>query len=321
MLKRKLAITGFLIITAIAVFIWGINYLKGQSVWKKKRTYYAVYDQVGGLNIGSPVTFKGLKIGQINSIDFLNETGTELIVSFVIDRKFHIPLGSKAQIFNADIIGTKGLRIIPSDSKEFYHPGDTLKSSIEMSMFDDIANNLGPLRHKSEHLIGTLDTFTNNLNEILYENQNNLDNTLKNIHKITSDLAVVSEKLKFLTSENGQLTYIMNDLQVLADSLHIKSSQISNSIQNISDISDSLQQANLKQTVQNLNKAVNSLNKTITAINSGQGTLGKLVYQDSLYNSLDSTIIQLDSLIGDIRKNPHQYLRFSVIDMSNNASK
>ncbi len=175
MLKRKLTITGFIIIFTVAAFIWGINYLKGQSVWNKKRTYYAIYNQVGGLNIGSPVTFKGLKIGQINSIEFLNENGKELIVSFVLDKNFHIPRGSKAQIFNADIIGTKGLRIIPSDSIEYYKPGDTLKSSIEISMFDDIANNLGPLRHKSEHLVGTLDTFTYNLNKILYNNQNNLD--------------------------------------------------------------------------------------------------------------------------------------------------
>ena len=212
------------------------------------------------------------------------------------------------------------MRIIPSASRKFYIPGDTLKSSIEISMFDDIANNLGPLRHKSEHLVGTLDTFTYNLNKILAKNQENLDQTLKNIYKITQDLTVVSKKLKVLTSENGQFTNIMNSLQLFADSLKTKSGQITNSIQNISDISDSIKQSNLKQTVKNFNNAVNSLNKTITAINSGQGTLGKLVYEDSLYNSLDSTIGEIDSLIRENRKNPHQYLRFSVIDMSNNAS-
>ncbi len=137
---------------------------------------------------------------------------------------------------------------------------------------------------------------------------------------MTNDLAVVSEKLKLLTSKNGQFTNILNNLQLFADSLKTKSSQITNAIQNISDITDTIKQANLKQTIQNFNIAVNSLNKTISAINSGQGTLGKLVYEDTLYNSIDSTIDQIDSLLRDIRKNPHQYLRFSIIDMSNNAS-
>ena len=80
MQKKTVILTGLVFILTLSLFIWGIAYLKGKSLFKKQRLYYAMYDQVGGLNVGSPVTIKGYKIGQINKIDFSDNIGSHVIV-------------------------------------------------------------------------------------------------------------------------------------------------------------------------------------------------------------------------------------------------
>lgn len=318
MIRKKLIITGIVIVITFIAFLWGFNYLKGQNMWIKKRTYYAIYKEVGGLNLGSPVTIKGLKIGQINKIEFVDDYANAVLVSFIVNKDYKIPYGSKAQIFNADILGTKGLRITPSDSHKFYKPGDTLKSSIEISMIDDLSNNLGPLKNKSEDLVTNLDSLSVLIKMIITNNAVGLNNTFVNLNQISQNLDFVSKQLKDMTSESGKITKIINNLEEISSTLKGNDENINRTLTNISDISDSLKSANIQQTLNELSIAIDQLNSSLTKINTGEGTLGKLVNDDTLYTNIQNLAINLDSLVKDIKAHPRKYLRVSVIDMSTN---
>lgn len=312
MLKKKLIITGIIVVVTFILFFIGFNYLKGENVWVKKRTYYTIYNEVGGLNIGSPVTFKGLKIGQIINIEFADDYANSVIVAFVVNRNYKIPFGSKAEIFNADLLGTKGLRITPSNSHEFYKPGDTLASTRELSMIDDISNNLGPLKRKSENLLTSLDSLSRIITAVLANNAAGLNTTFANLNRISQNLDIVSMQLKTMTSKDGKITKIVNNLEQFSYTLKQNDENINNAITNISDISDSLKAANIQQTIVDLHKSISELNTSLAQINSGEGTMGKLIYNDTLYTNLQNLTIELDSLIANIQENPQKYVHISV---------
>jgi phospholipid/cholesterol/gamma-HCH transport system substrate-binding protein len=322
MQRKKIILTGIIFFVALSLLIWGVAYLRGNSYFKGQRTYYAMYDQVGGLNVGSPVTIKGYKIGQINEIEFSDNVGSHVIVSFDIKKDFKIPKGSKAQIFNVDVMGTKGLRIIPSNQNKFYAPGDTLKSSIEVSMLDNISNELQPLMKKTEQFMKTLDTATKILTKLVVENKQDINLTISKISSLACSLDAIGKTLEEMTDKpNGKIYRIVDELESVSNMLKNNSPQLSNAIHNLSSISDSLVASNLKQTIKQTKKLVDDLDLTIKNINEGKGSLGKLSTNDSLYNSLNEATKSLKNLIIDIQKNPRKYLRMSIIDLSSNKTE
>ncbi len=322
MQKKRVIITGIVFFITLIVFIWGMGYLKGKSIFRKERCYYAVYNQVGGLNVGSPVTFKGLKVGHIKRIEFSDELGTKIIVVFNVDKDFKIPRGSTAQIFNADIIGTKGLQIIASNSTEYYEIGDTLESAVEVSMMDDLTNNLGPLKNKTETLVETLDSAIKIINRLIINNEENLNASMYNIKRITADFNAVSRSLNaMINSPDGKLRLIINDLQSVTAMLKENEPQLNNAINNFSNISDSLATANLKNTIEQTNQTLENLNAITAKINSGEGTIGQLIENDTLYLELEELTKNLDLLVEDLKENPHRYVHFSIIDTHKNKDK
>lgn len=322
MRRNKVILIGVVFFVTIFLFIWGYSFLKGKSLFSKQQVYYAVYENVGGLNVGSVVTFKGFKVGVIESIEFSDDLGSKVIVTFFIDKDFRIPKNSKAQIFNADLFGSKGLRINPSESKEYYIPGDTIVSSVEVSMIDEIANNLGPLKNKTEELVVTIDTAIRIINRLILNNEDNLNTTIANIGKISSDFTVVSSSLKNMMSQpNGKLQLIISDLESLSSTLKDNEPQLTNAIKNLSNISDSLVASNLKSTILNTSVMVKNLNEITQKINNGEGTMGQLIVNDSLYNSLEDLSNKLNFLVEDIQLNPRKYLRVNVLDFSKNTNK
>jgi phospholipid/cholesterol/gamma-HCH transport system substrate-binding protein len=322
MQRKKVIITGIVFFVTLIVFIWGMGYLKGKSIFRKDRSYYAVYNQVNGLNVGSPVTFKGLKVGHIKRIEFSDELGSKIIVVFNVDKDFRIPKGSKAQIFNADIIGTKGLQIIASNSTEYYEIGDTLNSAVEVSMVDDLANNLGPLKNKTESLVEVLDSAIRIINRVIIDNEENLNASMYNIKRITEDFNAVSRSLNgMMNSPDGKIRLIVNDLQAVTAMLKENEPQLSNAIDNFSAISDSLAAANLKYTIEQTNQTLANLNAITAKINSGDGTIGQLIDNDTLYMELEELTRNLDLLVEDLKENPHRYVHFSIIDTHKNKDK
>ncbi len=315
MLKRKFILIGVIAFITIFIFIWGYNYLNGKNIFSKDKWYYALYDQTEGLNVGSPVTLKGIRIGQIKKIEFTDKYATKLLVVINIEKNFKIPLGSVAEIYNADIIGTKELRIISSSSRKFHNPGDTLIGRIEKGLMD----NLEPLKAKTEELMTSIDSVVDVLNSLIIANKQAINSSIKNIQTTISNFEILSANLKKMTAEpDGKLNIIISDLQSITTTLKNNEENLDNALTNFSSISDSLAASNIKQTVETTNKVLNDLKQITTKINNGEGTIGQLIENDSLYNNIENLSRNLDSLVIDIEENPRKYLRFSVIDLSKN---
>ncbi len=315
--RKKAIIVGFVGVLTIFLFIWGMSFLKGKNIFKKGKNFYAVFEQVGGLDIGSPVTFKGYRVGQVKQVSFNDEIGTKLIITFSIDKDIKIPVGSIVEIYSSDLLGTKGLRVVPAVSDDFYTPGDTIVSKIQVSMLDELAMQIDPLKQKTEKLMVSLDSIIEVLNNILIDNENSITSSLTSISRIAKNFEMMSAALNKLVSDpEGKVQIIISDLQSITSMLKEKEPALNNAINNFSDISDSLAAANLVKTVAQTNYVLENLNSITTKINSGEGSLGQLLNNDTLYYNIEDLSKNLNLLIEDIQKNPNKYFKISVIDMS-----
>ncbi|MCF8392028.1 MAG: MlaD family protein, partial [Bacteroidales bacterium] len=100
---------GIIVLTTFLVVYWGINYLKGRNLLKKTDVYYAVFNNVQGLDLSSGVLLNGYKVGLISGIDFQKESLNNINVSFTVNHNFDIPKGSVVELISPDLLGSKAL--------------------------------------------------------------------------------------------------------------------------------------------------------------------------------------------------------------------
>ncbi len=298
--------TGIIALLIIILFIWGFNFLKDKKLYDNSRTFYAEYTNVQGLVIDAPVTISGLKVGKVSNITFSKDKKGILIVHFNLSNKIKFSKNSIAQIYSPDFISGKSLKIsIADDTDEYAIDGDTLIGEIDSGILGMINEQIAPLQSKVESFVVNTDSVMQNLNEVLSEeNQENLKMSLKSLRLSLEKFNSVANRADMLLeSNNDKIDSIFNNAN--------------NAMQNFSQITDSLQKANLGGTVAKLEYTLDSFNNILDSINSGKGTLGKLMKDESLYDNLENATKELEELLRDVKLHPKRYVRVSVFGKKN----
>ncbi len=315
--RKKTIIIGTVTMLTILIFVWGIDFLKGKNILLKERNYYAVFEDVGGLNVGSPVTIKGFQVGQIKDVSFSDIYASKIIVTFDIEKDVKIPLGSILEIYNSDLLGSKGLQILLSKNTKFHTAGDTLKSGTNVGMLAKVTQQIEPLSQKTEALLVSIDSTINSLNSIISTNQEAVKTSIANIETITYNFEKLSSSLNtMLADDNGKLNIIISNIESISTMLKNNENEIANTIANLSNFSDSLTAINYKQIAEQTNFVLKNLQEITQKINNGDGSLSLLLNNDSLYYNIESLSKNLEELSQDMKKNPKKYFNLSIIDVS-----
>ena len=306
---------GIIITLAIAATIWGINFLKGRNILKPIYTYYAIYEDIGGLEINAKVFMSGYKVGQVDEIYFNADRSGKLTVVLGINKNFVIPQNSVAEVYSTDLLGTKAITIIKSDSDQDHMSGDTLASHYQADLQEKIEKQIIPVKDKAEKLIVTVDSVLQNLNFIFDEQAR--EALQESIHHIRES----SDQLDQMLANDGKFTKMINHIESITSTIKNNNEQISTAISNITEISDSLASSELKSTVNRTNEVLGQTHEILLKINNGEGTLGELVNNDSLYHNLEILAGDLDRLMIDLKENPRKYINVSVFGRSEKKKK
>ena len=300
MKNRKAIIVAVSFIIAFLLLWWGINFLKGKNLLSSQRRFYAVYSDARGLMNANPVTINGMRVGLVDNIYFDPSYDGKVIVELVITNDIPIPKNSVAVITSPALLGSMSVSITRGDSETMAHSGDTLLSSTAGGMLEEVGHQLMPLKDKIEKVVVSLDSVVLAVNNILdTTGQQNISQTLAHLEVTMKNLEATSKKLNKIMSEEGdKVGTIMDNATNITDKL--------------SAVSDSLAQADLAATIRDIDATVLELRTTISDINAGQGTVGKLMTEDSLYKHVDETVERLNELLDNISKKPRKYLKFSV---------
>ncbi len=302
---RKEIKIGLIMIIALGVLIWGLNYLKGRNFFSKTVNYVVIYDDVSGLLESNGVYIKGYKVGNVHSISFSDSTLTQLRVILAIDRNVHIPVGTKARIYNLDLIGNKAVELIFSNNKTYYNENDTIIGEVEIT----IAKQLEPYKVQAYNLLNSLDSLTHAIYRIFDRP------TVERIKLTIKNLQITTEAIAN-SMENTHQT--IKNIEYVSLNLKENTTKLNTIMHNLQLFSRSLNQLQINETIGRLDSVLIQTQTLLTSIEKGNGTISKLIYSDSLYRNLQQSIIHLDSLLQDIKDQPNRYLYFSVFGKNKN---
>ena len=288
------------VLIGIFLFLIGFNFLNGTSLFKSENNLYAVYDQVEGLQSGTKVTVNGLTVGKVSSIDFLPSTN-KILVSFTVRNDLEFSKNSIAELYEAGLIGGKSIAIIPVyDVDRILASGDTLQSRIKPGLTDVIGSEISPLQKKIGELLINADTLISSLNTVFDDQaQQGLNKAMTEVSTTITNLNTVSAALsKILSKQESNINQTFDNLAQASV--------------NLNQISDSLSQANLKGMVTQFETAASSLNSILKSMERGEGSIGKLIHDDALYNNLEASTKEVELLIKDLKEHPKRYVHFSL---------
>lgn len=315
---------GIVVVCAIAALVWGINFLKGLNIFSPKYYLYAVYPRIENLIPASPLMINGFKVGQVSKITLIkDDSAMKVLVMFIITEDVDIPKKSIARSISSDLLGSKAVEIIFSNNPQFVKDGDTLIAENETGFKESFSKQFAPLQAKAENLISNIDTVMAVVNSVLNKKtRDNIDKSFESVRKAIISLEQTAYKMDDLvSSEKAKISGILSNLNQITGNLKANGQKIDNILANVSTISDSLAHANLKSAVNDADKSLKELNAILLRINAGQGTLGKLAKNDSLYNNLNKSAEDLDKLLADLRLNPGRYVHISVFGRKEKKAK
>jgi len=293
--------TAILVLSGMLMFIVGFSYLKSNNIFSSDRTFFAIYDDIEGVSVGTPVTVSGFNVGSIQDISFYQNT-MDILVKFRVENKVKFSKNSVAQIYETGLIGGKALAILPNNGP-LAQSGDTLRSSIAPGLTELVNDKLSPLQEKIESTFVSADSLLKNINNVLDVNS---QNQIKESFSQLSDLAVnLKESAENLNSIINSNEIKINDIVSNVDNFSSNFSSLSNSFSDVEVI------------IGNLTKTSNNLNSIIDEISSGDGTFNQLIYNDFMIKSLNEASNNLNLLMEDLRLNPKRYVHFSLFGKKN----
>jgi len=284
-------------IVAITILVTGYNYLKGTKLFNSNKTVYKEYPFIGGLAKSSPVIVNGFQVGLVSDVYFKEDQSGNLMVELVItDRDLKIPSNSVANLISLDLLSSKGIGLTLGDSNVELVDGDTIKSHFEKSMLDDVSEQLLPMKQKAEKLMISLDS------TIIVSKT-----TLENLNKLFDEQNQRNLKLSLIS-----LKTTLEKFQTFADNANATMNTLKPTVKKYGDLADSLKQVDIKTTLEKANKTFEEITAVMQKMNNGEGTMGQLMTNDSLYKNLESVTRDLDKLLIDMEANPKRYVHFSI---------
>ena len=301
MFKISKEIKSFLLVSVgILLFVFGYNFLKGQSLLKSQKIIYTIYPEIEGLIPGAKITLNGLTIGSVTKADFLPGS-TEILITMNIRGDVNFSKNSQAILYETGLIGGKAISILPNfNSGKLVITCDTLNSSIKPGFTELVNRQIAPLQQKIVSTLTSVDSLFSGVSNVLNKDtQNNLKITLEN-------LSVSLENI-------NKASVVLSDLLVSnQDTFSNTMENLSTTSKNLSTITDSLTAIKFAYTVKQYEIVANNINQLLISLEAGEGSAGKFLKNDSVYDRLDNAANALETLLNDLKQNPKRYVHFSI---------
>ncbi len=298
---------GAVALITIISFILMYKFLQGTALFTRTDTYHIVYEKIAGLTESNPVEINGYQAGVVQDVSLINDGTGRILVSLSVDKNFNIPKDSKAEITTATLIAGMKIILRLGESSEMCHSHDTIGGYVAASILDKLSETISPLEDNITNIVIKLDSVVSALNNVLTPQMtSNIKSSMSNVNDITASLRDISE------SKKNELIGAIEDLKVFTAMLSANSLTIDSTLKNIGHISDAVASAGIDSTLFSLRSSLANLDEIVKGISKGEGSVGKLITNDSLYNNLNNTLYDLDLLLQDMKGNPKKYVHFSL---------
>lgn len=293
---------GLFVVTVLIMSFFLINYLRGKDIFDREIEVLSRYADVEGLVSSAPVFIKGYNAGKVSEVSYESASG-EFVVTCSILKEFNVPEDSRMVIYGVDIMGGKGIRIELGESSVPVADGGFLSSGSEPALLDGLASSVTPIMEKVGTALDSLNLALAGVNKLLAQNNQesvakillHLERTMSNIEKVAASIGGRSVELDGFITDMASFSQSLTEVMAKVDSTLADASSI------LSEIDP-----------EELDGVVSSFHSLLENLNDPDGSIGKLLTEDSVYLSVENLLNDIDSLIRKIQKNPKKYLRISV---------
>ena len=289
---------GLLATTCLFLLFFGFNFLKGVNIFSPTNSYHGVYYNLHGLEEQAAVSIRGHKVGQVDAIRYDFTKDSAFTVDISIHTDIDLPQGTRMALVADGLLGGMAIELIlPERDENAVQPSDFIAHGAYIpTMYVP-----GLMESVQGELIAKIASAVENIDSLVAQVKIQLEGdhlkaSLANVDRISTDLTGVSAELKRLMVT--RVPSIVNNADTAVANFNII----------VADLKD----ANLKATVARVDTAVNGVNALLADVRSGEGTLGQLMYNKSLYNHIDAAVLSADSLLTDLKAHPKRYVHFSV---------
>lgn len=280
-------------IAGVVVLFFGMNFLKGLNIFSSEDNYYVQFSDITGLSSSSPVYADGFKVGVVKEIiyDYTHTEGSKVLIG--VDKQLRIPQGSSAEIVSDMLGNVKVNLLLANNPREKVAPGGLIKGMIN----DGAMGKLQDMVPAVEKMLPKLDSIMTSLNAILADPA--IRQSLHNVQTITDNL----------TTSTAQLNTLMAGLNKNVPGMMAKANNV---LDNTETLTANLAAVDVASTMRQVDQTIANVQQLTAKLNSKEGTLGLLMNDTQLYDNLNSTMRNADSLVIDLRQHPKRYVHFSV---------
>ena len=298
---KELKIGIFVIVILTASFFL-INYLRGEDIFNKAYKVVGKYENVEGLVPSAPVFIKGYKAGKVTEVNYITEKG-EFEVVCSISSEFPVPEDSKMVIYAVDLMGGKGVKIDMGYAEAPAIDGAHLDTAFEAGLMDELGASIKPLLAKVGNTLDSLSVLVSGVNAMFSEeNITRIDRTLANLE---NTMASVKGIASAINGKSAELEAFMDNLSSFSGKLEGLAEKVDTTVAGLNGVVDQLNESDIKGLVSSFKNLVDNLNDP-------DGSINKLMKDDSVYNSVDSLLNDVNILVKKIQENPRKYLKISV---------
>lgn len=302
---NKELIIGVSVIAAIAILVFGIEYLKGINMFSPANFYYVDYDNVSGLEVSAPVSIDGYKVGQVREITFDYDHPGKIKVLLAVDKKLRIPEDSHASL-NSTLMGGGFVEINMGVSKKMLEVGSSIPASDSHGLMESLSQDIMPAVNS---ILPKVDSLVYNLNRLAGDPALTL--AVRRFDGISANIQGVSANA--LTLSRSLAGTVQRDVPAVMGNARRITTRIDSISADLQALSCQLKQLPINSTMDNVNELAENLRKFSAQLNDPNSTLGLLTTDPELYNKLNRVTADIDSLIVDIKKNPKRYISIKLL--------
>lgn len=301
-MRREVKIGLFAVATICAAWA-GIRFLKGFDIFGRNVEYYAVYDQVNGVQNASPIMVKGVKIGTVSDIMFDPAHSDKVVLQFTVKRSYRIPTDSEAKIVSNGLMGSKAIEIAFGTADTYFERGDTIRSGRDRDLMDMAGSELDFVKQKISQVTADLSRMLNNVSTLLETNEAHISGTLGNLNSLSGDMN------DLFASEKKNLKSAVESLTEFSEMLGANAGRVDSIVGGLNRVVTTLDE---ERFALKLTETVSTLDSLMKKIDEGDGTLGMLLNDKALYDSLTVASGNLSALLADLKAYPARYVHLSL---------
>ncbi|WP_339698849.1 MlaD family protein [uncultured Roseivirga sp.] len=304
---REFKVGLFAVLMLASLYI-GFNYLRGLDVFSPLNTYYVKYNNISGLSKGDRVILNGLNVGTVLERKFSTDTYNEILVTLAIDKTIRMKEGTVARLAKPDILGGLEVQLILNQSgARVLESGDFLGGEIDRGIAEMITE-------EGLSAANSLNSVVNKISEVLEPFASRADT----IALAIDNFKYFSDKLVYMTdSVNMAMEQVKLRIDYVTDSMVAAMGGVTPLLAEYTKLGEKMNAIDIESRLMRMDSVLLGTQEFIGRLNSNEGTLGKLMTNDSLYNALNSSMTDLDSLFIDLRENPKRYVHFSIFGRKN----